>query len=186
MSEYAIVGRIRKAHGTRGEVVVEPITDEPGAVFAPGRRLFAGTVDGDLAARPGDPRPAQAAPHEILVRSSRTIHGGGWLVTFDVIPDRPEAERWRDRYLLAPVAELRPPGETEVYYHDLLGMAAETAGGEALGPVVDLFDAPQGLLLELELAGGRRVLIPYRPEVVTAVDVERRVVTVSPPAGLLE
>ncbi|HKG91665.1 MAG TPA: ribosome maturation factor RimM [Gemmatimonadaceae bacterium] len=186
MTEYAIVGRIRKAHGTRGEVVVEPITDAPEAVFASGRRVFAGSVDGDLSARPGDPRPGRAAPHELLVRSSRAVHGGALLVIFDAIPDRAEAERWRDRYLLAPVAELRPPGESQVYYHDLLGMAAETAGGESLGPVVDLYDAPQGLLLEVELAGGRRVLIPYRPEVVTAVDVGARRLTVEPPEGLLD
>ena len=47
--EYAIVGRVRNAHGIRGELVVEPITDAPDAVFASGRRVFAGTVAGDLA-----------------------------------------------------------------------------------------------------------------------------------------
>ena len=185
MSQYAIVGRIRKAHGLRGEVVVEPITDEPEAVFASGRRVFAGNVDGDLSARPGDPRPGTSAPHELLVRSARPIHGGGLLVGFDAIPDRDEAERWRDRYLLAPVDELRPPDEDEVYYHDLLGMRVELAGGSALGPVVELFEAPQGLLLEVEV-GGRRVLIPYRPEVILAVDVERRVIEVELPEGMLE
>ena len=33
---------------------------------------------------------------------------------------------------------------------------------------------------------GRRVLIPYRREVVTAVDVAARLVSVEPPEGLLE
>ena len=47
--EYAIIGRVRTAHGIRGELVVEPITDAPDAVFASGRRVFAGTVAGDLA-----------------------------------------------------------------------------------------------------------------------------------------
>ena len=45
--DLTIVGRVRKAHGIRGELVVEPLTDAPDAVFAPGRRVFAGTVDGD-------------------------------------------------------------------------------------------------------------------------------------------
>jgi len=35
--ELAIVGRIRKAHGIRGEVVVEPITDAPDVAFSPAR-----------------------------------------------------------------------------------------------------------------------------------------------------
>jgi len=46
---FIIVGRVRKAHGVRGEVVVEPITDAPDAIFASGRRVFAGTAAGDLA-----------------------------------------------------------------------------------------------------------------------------------------
>ena len=33
--ELIIVGRVRKAHGIRGEVVVELLTDEPDAIFAP-------------------------------------------------------------------------------------------------------------------------------------------------------
>ena len=41
-----IVGRVRKAHGIRGELLVEPITDAPDAVFVSGRRLFAGTASG--------------------------------------------------------------------------------------------------------------------------------------------
>ena len=47
--EFIIVGRVRKAHGIRGEVVVETITDAPDAIFASGRRVFAGTASGDLA-----------------------------------------------------------------------------------------------------------------------------------------
>ena len=32
--ELIIVGRVRKAHGIRGDLVVETLTDEPDAVFA--------------------------------------------------------------------------------------------------------------------------------------------------------
>ena len=48
-TEHAIVGLIRKAHGIRGEVTVELVTDEPERLFAPGARLIAGTADGDPA-----------------------------------------------------------------------------------------------------------------------------------------
>src|SRR5215467_3531452 len=37
MTALIIVGRIRKAHGVRGDVVVEPITDDPDAIFSAGR-----------------------------------------------------------------------------------------------------------------------------------------------------
>src|SRR5215203_3811794 len=61
-----IVGRVRKAHGIRGEVVVEPITDAPDAIFASGRRVFAGTATGDLV-----PNGA-----ELHVESSRPFNEG--------------------------------------------------------------------------------------------------------------
>ena len=43
-----MVGRVRRAHGIRGELVVESMTDAPDAVFASGRRVFAGTKGGAL------------------------------------------------------------------------------------------------------------------------------------------
>src|SRR5687767_11063223 len=124
--EFAIVGRIRKAHGIRGEVVVEPLTDAPDAVFAPGRRVFAGTAGGERA-RDGA---------ELAVDAVRPFREG-LLVRFDRIPDRTEAELWRDRYLLLPVAELTPPGEDEVYIHDLPGMKIVLGSGEPLGEVLE-------------------------------------------------
>jgi 16S rRNA processing protein RimM len=45
--DLVIVGRVRRPHGVRGEVLIEVLTDEPDAVYASGRRVFGGTVDGD-------------------------------------------------------------------------------------------------------------------------------------------
>ena len=43
-----MVGRVRRAHGIRGEIVVELMTDAPDAIFAAGARVFQGTAAGDL------------------------------------------------------------------------------------------------------------------------------------------
>ena len=48
---FVIVGRVRKAHGVRGELVVEPISDEPDAIFASGRRFSVGDAEGRPDAR---------------------------------------------------------------------------------------------------------------------------------------
>jgi len=109
--ELTLVGRVRRAHGLHGELVIEPLTDVPDAVFAPGRRVFAGTID-------GDPAPDGRT---LVVEESRPFKGGGWIVAFDGIADRTEAERWRERYVLARKDELTPVAEHEVYLHDLLG-----------------------------------------------------------------
>ena len=173
--EYAIIGRVRNAHGIRGELVVEPITDAPAAVFAAGRRVFAGTVAGDL---------ARGAP-TLTVRQARPFKGG-WIVAFEEIADRTAAELWRERYILARIEELPPPAEDEVYYHELIGMRVERPGGDAIGDVEGLYELPQGLMLEVRPAGRPTVILPYRPEVVLAVDLARRVITAEPPEGLLD
>jgi 16S rRNA processing protein RimM len=172
--DHGIVGRVRNAHGIRGELVVEAITNAPDAIFASGRRLLAGTVRGDLA--PGAP--------ELIVQRSRPFKGG-WIVALDKITDRSQAELWRDRYFLVPADELTPPAEDEVFQHDLLGMRVERVTGEVVGTVSALYELPQGVMLEVGEGKGA-VLVPYRPEVVLRVDLDARTIVVDPPVGLLD
>jgi len=171
--ELIIVGRVRKAHGIRGELVVEPITDEPDAVFASGRRVIAGTASGD---------PAKDR-RELSILSSRSFKGG-LIVQFSEIADRTTAELWRDRFLLVPADELEPLGADQVYVHELIGMSVELESGEPVGEVIETYELPQGLTLGVERPGGT-VLIPY-DQVVTTVDRERRVIRIDPPLGLLD
>ena len=148
-TELIIVGRVRKAHGVRGDLVVEPITDEPDAVFAPGRRVIAGTASGD----PSKDR------RELRVLASSPFKGG-FIVHFEGIPDRNAAELWRDRFLLVPADELEPLGEHEVYVHELRGMRVELESGEGVGTVIDTYELPQGLTLDVKREKDS-VMIPY-------------------------
>ena len=175
---FIIVGRVRKAHGIRGELVVEVITDAPDAIFASGHRVFAGTATGDLA-------PSR---QELHVQSVRAFNDG-LLVGFDEVPDRNAAELWRNRYLLLPADELPPPDDSEVYRHDLLGMRVELPSEEIIGTVEELYDLPQGLALDVrrtEPRASETVLILYDEHTIASVDKERRVIVITPPDGLLE
>ena len=173
--DLVIVGRVRKAHGVRGDLVVEPITDEPDAVFASGRRVFAGTVTGD---------PAKDG-RELHIEGASAFKGG-FIVHFVEITDRTVAETWRDRYLLLPSSELEPLAEGEIYLHELHGMDVVLQSGEAVGTVEEFYELPQGLALEVKRErGGGSVLIPY-DRVVVSVEREIRRITIDPPEGLLD
>lgn len=180
LPDCASVARVRRPHGVRGELVVEALTDEPDAILAPGRRVFQGTHDGALWL---DPRTRQ--PRELRVTGLRPFKEG-WLVTFDAIGDRTEAERWNGRHLLIPTEELSTPAEGEVFAHELVGMLLVDAdSGRELGEVVEFYEVPQGLLLEFRTPGGLASL-PFVEEFVQDVDREARRITVSLPDGLLE
>lgn len=173
--ELVIVGRVRKAHGIRGELIVEPITDAPDVVFAPGRRVFAGTVRGDRA-------PDGRALH--VVRTSP--FKGGLIVSFREITDRTTAEQWRSRFFLLPRSELMPLDDGEVYVHELLGMRVRLESGESIGEVADLYELPQGLALDVRRPGRSDTIVLLYEQSVLAVDREARAVTVVVPDGLLD
>lgn len=175
---FIIVGRVRKAHGIRGEVVVEVITDAPDAIFASGRRVYAGTASGDIS-------PARL---ELHLRSVRPFNEG-ILVGFAEVPDRNAAETWRGRYLLLPVEELPPPDDGEVYVHELVGMRVQLVGGQPVGTVEETYELPQGLAIDVRRDAPREqetVMLPYDERTVASVDKAARVIVVTPPEGLVE
>ena len=168
-----IVGRIRKAHGIRGDVVVEALTDAPDDVFAAGRRLLAGDANGNPAKNGAELHVTSASPFK-----------GGFIVHFEEIADRTAAETWRERYLLVPADELAPLRDDQVYVHELIGMRVELESGDEVGTVLETYELPQGLTLDVQRPRGT-VMIPY-DRVVTSVDREARVIRIAPPEGLLD
>ena len=173
--EFVIVGLVRRAHGIRGELVVESLTDSSEAVFAPGRRLLAGTVSGDRSPKGETLSITEARPFK-----------GGWILAVEEIDDRNAAELWRDRYLLLPPEELPPRQEGEVYIHELLGMRVEDLAGAPLGTVRDVYELPQGLALDVGHEARTSIILPFREEIVKRVDLAERRLVVEPPEGLID
>lgn len=171
-NELMIVGKVRKAQGIRGELLVESLSDTPLVTFAAGRTLIAGNANGDPLPNPGT-QGASKANLVLRIEQSRPFKGG-WLLVLEGISDRTEAEKWRGRYFLAPAVDLKAPAENEVYLHDLIGYAVNNSADEEVGKVNAYFELPQGLMLEVKGAQGE-ALVPYRPEMVAQADVERRV-----------
>jgi 16S rRNA processing protein RimM len=175
---FIIVGRVRKAHGVRGEVVVEPITDAPDAIFASGRRVIAGDANGN---------PLRSRLELHITYSSP--FKGGYIVHFEEVRDRTEADTWRDRFLLVPADELEPLGDDEVYVHELPGMRVELESGEIIGTVDATYELPQGLAIDVRRGApreGETVLLLFDERTIASVDRETRRIVVTPPEGLLE
>ena len=180
LPDCAAVGRIRRPHGVRGELLLEALTDEPGAIFAPGRRVFQGTHEGALWL---DPRTRQ--PRALEVKGLRPVKDG-YLLTLVEIADRTEAEKWNGRCLLVPVEELSDPDDGEVFEHELVGMQlVDAVTGAPIGEVIEFYELPQGLLLEFRTPRGTASL-PFVDEFIEDVDRDARVIHVRLPDGLLD
>jgi 16S rRNA processing protein RimM len=167
--DLVVVGRVVKAHGLHGEVVVQVLSDVPG-------RLDAG-VEVRLG---GDP---------VTIRTSRP-HQGRLLVAFDGVLDRTAAERLRGFALEVERIDL---DETDAYYvHELVGMPVRAADGNALGTVQAVVELPAAAgydLLEVARDDGGTWLLPAVDEYVDVVagpDGGEALVVSDPPVGLLD
>ena len=182
------VARIGKPHGVRGEVTVELFTDDPQARFAPGSVLEVqparerGKGGGNAPAAAGSPQLEHV-----------TVTGSRWnknvlVARFEEIADRNAAETARGLELFAEAADLELDDD-EWHQDDLLGLVAvDTTRDEArIGTVKALIQGRAQDLLEITPErGGAAVLIPFVEEIVPEVDLDRGLVLVTPPPGLLE
>src|SRR4051812_11545555 len=117
----ALVGRIARAHGIRGQVIVNPETDFLEARFRPGAELFI-------------QRGATAAVEKLTVVTAR-FQNGRPVIGLAGIETMNDAEALAGRELRVPVEWLSPLPEGTFYRHDLVGCRVETGDGKTVGVV---------------------------------------------------
>jgi 16S rRNA processing protein RimM len=172
--EYLVVGHLTKAHGTRGEMLIRPLTDRPEDVFVEGRRIVIGDEAGEAGGASERRRVVRAAPYK-----------RGWKAALEGVGDRNAAEELAGRYLLVPRSERGELEEGEFYYHQLLGLEVRTVAGEVVGRVREVYETEPRHLLEVK--GEDRIhLVPFHRSMVRAVALDEGRIVIDPPEGLLE
>jgi 16S rRNA processing protein RimM len=168
-----VVGRIGKPHGIRGEVTVEPRTDEPERRFAVGTTVRVEPPGGSAA----------AWPH--LTIAATRWHLATLLMRFEELSDRTTAESARGLVLYASVpTDERPEDPEEFYDHQLVGLAADDLDGRRLGEVTAVLHGAQDLL-QIRTPDGRDTLVPFVAALVPEVDLAARRVVVADRPGLV-
>lgn len=163
-----VVARIGKAHGLRGEVTVQVLTDSSDDRFVPGAAFVTD--------------PEVAGP--LVVHTARD-HNGVLLLSFEDTGDRTGAEELRGIKLLDVVLD-DDDDEDTWYERDLVGLKAVTVGGDDIGEVTGLRTGGAQDLLVLRLTDGREALVPFVTAIVPDVDIEGGRVVLDPPTGLLD
>lgn len=150
------VGRVDKAHGLRGEVIVALTTDRTERL-APGSRLW---VDEDERA---------------VVRSNPHHHR--WIVAFEGLSDREAAEALHGATLRA---EPLDADDGALWVHELVGAEVTLTDGTSVGRVASVQDNPAHELLVLD--SGSLVPVVF----VTDAAGLPEVIVIDPPEGLLD
>jgi len=160
-----VVGVVVKAHGVRGDVVVESHSDEPSR-FAPEAPLHVG-------ARP------------LVVASSRRLAGQRLVVHFEGVETRNDAEAMVGATLLADVSDdERAAGPDEFFDRHLVGLTACRPDGTPVGEVADVLHGAAQDILVITTDNGER-LVPFVDALVPSVNLDERRLTIADLPGLL-
>ena len=167
-----VVGRVVRAHGITGELVVEVRTDDPDTRFAPGTRLRA--------------RPNNGPERTYVVESARE-HSGRLLVRLTGVADRNAADALRGNLFLVDSDDLPPIDDPDEFYdHQLEGLRVVTTDGRLVGNVKEVLHTAAGELLSVTAETGAEVLVPFVGAIVTEVSLANQTIEIDPPEGLLE
>lgn len=112
----------------------------------------------------------------LTVQNLRDDGKGGAIARFAEVPDRTAAERLRGTALTVARSAMPPLAEGEYYHADLIGLPVVDLDGQSIGTISLVANFGAGDVLELELAEGRRAMVPMNAEAVPAWDHARAVV----------
>ncbi|HEY2707441.1 MAG TPA: ribosome maturation factor RimM [Caulobacteraceae bacterium] len=154
-----LVGRVAGAFGVKGEVRITSYTDDPATLL--GYRELK-REDGGVG----------------LTLTAGRPHKGALVARATGVVTREDAEALRGLQLYVSRDALPPPDEDEFYLADLIGLAAASPEGEALGRIKSVQNFGAGDLLEIAPGAGPTWWAPFTKEGVPEVRLGEGVVIV--------
>jgi 16S rRNA processing protein RimM len=164
--EYLAVARVVAAHGIRGEVRCDVITDFPER-FKRTRRLFAGN-----------------AHHAVEVERSR-VERRVLLLKLAGVDTRDDAEKLRGQTLYVHESDAVQLPPDSFYWHQIIGLTVRTVDGQDLGQVAEIMETGSNDVYVVRSAD-REVLLPAIKDVIRNIDLAAGVITVELMEGLIE
>jgi 16S rRNA processing protein RimM len=157
---------VARAHGIKGQIIVNPETDFMEERFRAGQVVLIGAAD---------------RPREFMIREVR-FHQGRPIVDVVGVETMSDAEALAGAGVWVAESDVPPLPEGTYYRHDLVGCEAVDTRGAALGRVT----AVEGSIDRSYLVVDEHMMIPLVGDIVVAVDISAKRITIDPPEGLID
>ena len=164
---FIVIGKFRRPHGIRGEIVMSVLTDFP-ELITPGKKVFTGE---------------QHRPYQI---KSTRWHGADLLVSLEELPDRTAVEIFRNIMVYMKAEDIPDLPEGDYYIHQLVGLEVITDQGQLLGTIKEIIVTGANDVYVVESAAGEEILIPAIDQVVLDINQDERKMQVHIIPGLLD
>lgn len=167
--EWISIGRLLGPFGVKGWIRVLSHTDPPEGILDFDDWWVGRANDGDT------PQTSQLRQVAVL---DGEAHSRGIVAQLEGI-DSPESARlWSGLGIWVPRSALPEPDEDAHYWADMVGCQVVEENGNGLGTVDYLFATGANDVLVVRQDDGEERLLPFIREVVLAVDVDRKIITV--------
>jgi 16S rRNA processing protein RimM len=151
---FLVVGKIRRPHGVKGELIMEIHTDFPDRLKV-GVTVFVGETQ----------RP-------LNIRSLRP-NGSTILIAFDGYQNPETAGELRNQLVFVRADDRPPLEDGEYYHHQLLGLKVLTADDRPVGTIVEILSTGANDVYVVQPTAGREVLLPALESVILDIDLDR-------------
>ena len=165
--ELLLVGRVARAHGNKGQVIVNPDTDFAEDRFVVGMTLLVGDP----------PRPRAL--------TSARFHQGRPVIGLEGVDTMDDAAALAGAELKMPTSVMAALPQGTYYRHELVGCEVQDTDGRLIGAVAAVEGPMHGSRLVINAPHGE-VLIPLVAEICVDVAPADKKIRVKAPEGLIE
>ncbi len=138
---FVVVGKLRRAHGVKGEMLMDVTTDFPERL-RPKSTVYVGEQ------------------HEPLVIETIRWQNRAILIAFVGFNDCDVVARLRNQYVYRKVSELPRLPEGEYYYHELIDLRVVDEQGQELGILTEILETGANDVYVVKDADGKEILLP--------------------------
>ncbi len=174
-NEWLVVGLITSPHGINGKVKVKSLSDFEERFTKPGIRWI---------------QKSKENPSELKLISGYKQPGKeSFVITFNGITTRDQAEKLRESKILVKSNELPKLNKEEFHLSELINLQVKTLEKNELkviGEVINLENEKNNLLVIQLLKNNKEVLVPFVKEIVPKIDLKNKYLIITPPQGLLD
>ena len=168
--DLIVVARVARPRGLRGEVVADLLTDFPGR--------FEDLESVTAIAPDNSRRSLQIEEH--WFQGNRIVFKFGSYDSID------EARELAGFQLAVPASERVELPKDQFYEWELAGCRVETTQGKAVGTVTEVMRTGGVEILVVASEAGNEYLIPMAQEICVDIDIDKKLIRVDPPEGLME
>jgi len=150
--EYLTIGKLRRTHGVRGEIIMDALTDFPDTIKT-GMAVYIGTH------------------HKQQVISSIRPTDKTFLIAFEDFDDCDKVGIFRNQYVFIKTMDAAPLEEGKFYQHQVVGMEVIDESGTSLGKICEIINTGANDVYVIQPLAGNEILIPAIKGVILEVDI---------------